>query len=84
MRGFGVTPSVFATEVQIQKIATELGMDPWEIRLINAYRKGDKSPTRRVLQSVALVEVLQKLAVKAGVDLPDHLKAMNSDERGWA
>ncbi len=83
MRGFGVTPSVFATEVQMGKIAAELGMDPWEIRLINAYRSGDQTPTRRVLNSVALVEVLQKLAQKAGVDLPDKLKAMNSKERGW-
>ena len=68
MRGFGVTPSVFATEVQINKVAAELGMDPWEVRFINAYRSGDQTPTRRVLNSVALVEVLQKLADKAGVD----------------
>jgi len=83
MRGFGVTPSVFATEVQINKIAAELGMDPWEIRFINAYRAGDLTPTRRVLNSVALVEVMQKLAEKAGIDLPDKLKAMSSKERGW-
>jgi CO/xanthine dehydrogenase Mo-binding subunit len=83
MRGFGVTPSVFATELQMDKIAQELGMDPWEVRFINAYRTGDQTPTRRVLNSVALVEVMQKLAEKAGVDLPDKLKAMNSKERGW-
>ena len=83
MRGFGVTPSVFATELQMDKIAEELGMDPWEARFINAYRTGDQTPTRRVLNSVALVEVMQKLAEKAGVDLPDKLKAMNSKERGW-
>lgn len=83
MRGFGVTPSVFATEVQINKIAAELRLDPWEVRFINAYRSGDHTPTRRVLNSVALVEVMQKLADKAGVDLPDKLKAMNSKERGW-
>lgn len=84
MRGFGVTPSVFATEVQIDKIAHELGMSPWEVRLMNAYRSGDMTPTRRVINSVALVEVLQKLAQKAGVSLPDKLKVMNSKERGWA
>ncbi len=83
MRGFGVTPSVFATDLQMDKIAQELGMDPWEVRFINAYRTGDQTPTRRVLNSVALVEVLQKLAKKAGVDLPDKLKNMNSKERGW-
>ena len=84
MRGFGVTPSVFATEVQIEKIAAELGMSPWKIRMINAYRKGDQTPTKRVLNSVALIEVLQKLAEKAVVDLPSDLTDMNSNERGWA
>ncbi len=82
MRGFGVTPACFATEVQINRIAEALGMDQWDIRFINAYRQGDQTPTRRVVDSVALVEVMQKLAEKAGVDLPDRLKAMTSSERG--
>ena len=83
MRGFGVTPSTFTTEVQMGKIAEALGMDPWEVRYINAYRKGDKTPTRRVINSVALIETMHKLAAKAGVDLPDRLKAMTSEKRGW-
>ena len=78
MRGFGVTPVAFATEVQMNKIAAALQMDPWEIRFINAYRKGDQMPTRRVLGSVALIEVMQALAEKVGVELPDRLKAMKS------
>jgi CO/xanthine dehydrogenase Mo-binding subunit len=82
MRGFGVTPACFATEVQINRIAKALGMDQWDVRFINAYRRGDQTPTRRVINSVALVEVMQKLAEKAGVDLPDRLKAMTSAERG--
>ncbi|NIQ39471.1 MAG: molybdopterin-dependent oxidoreductase [Proteobacteria bacterium] len=82
MRGFGVTPATFATEVQISKVAEAIGIDPWEIRFINAYRKGDQTPTRRVINSVALVEVMQKLAKKAGVDLPSRLRSMNSEKRG--
>ena len=82
MRGFGVTPATFATEVQMDMIATELGVDPWEIRFINAFRKGEHTPTRRDLNSVALVEVMQKLAEKAEVELPDKLKTMTSGERG--
>jgi len=81
MRGFGITPATFATEVQIEKIAIELGMDPWEIRFVNAFRKGEHTATRRVLNSVALVEVMQKLAEKTGVDLPDKLMTMTSAER---
>ena len=59
-------------------------MDPWEVRFINAYRKGEKTPTRRVINSVALIEVMQKLAEKAGVDLSGKLKTMTSAERGDA
>jgi len=82
MRGFGVTPTTFATEVQMNKIAEAVGVDPWEVRFINAYRRGEQTPTRRVLKSVALVEVMQKLAEKAGVELPSRIKAITSVERG--
>ena len=82
MRGFGITPATFSTEVQMDRIAEKVGMDPWEIRFLNAYRKGEQMATRRVLNSVALVEVMQKLAEKAGVDLPEKLKSMTSMERG--
>ncbi|MBF0531212.1 MAG: xanthine dehydrogenase family protein molybdopterin-binding subunit [Deltaproteobacteria bacterium] len=82
MRGFGITPAVYATEVQLNMIAAKLGKDPWEIRMINAIRNGEQTATRRVLDSVAMVEVLQNLAAKAGVNLPDHLKAMSSEKRG--
>jgi CO/xanthine dehydrogenase Mo-binding subunit len=82
MRGFGVTPATFATEVQMNKIASELNVDPWEIRFVNAFRKGEQTATRRVLNSVALVEVMKCLADKAGVDLPDKLKSVSSAERG--
>jgi CO/xanthine dehydrogenase Mo-binding subunit len=56
MRGFGVTTATFTTEVQMNKIAVMLGKDPWEIRFMNAYRTGDQMHTRRVLDSVALIE----------------------------
>jgi len=81
MRGFGVTPATFTTEVQMNKIATTIGMDPWEIRFINAYRNGDQMHTRRALDSVALVEVMHVLARKSGIELPNHLKAMTSAPR---
>jgi CO/xanthine dehydrogenase Mo-binding subunit len=82
MRGFGVTPATFAIEVQMNKIAAKLGMDPWEIRFINAYRNGDQLATRRKLDSVYLIETMQALAKKAGVSLPEKYMAMTSAERG--
>jgi CO/xanthine dehydrogenase Mo-binding subunit len=82
MRGFGVTPATFATEVQMDKIAAEVGVSPWELRFINAVRNGDTTATRRVLDSVHLIETMQALAKRAGVELPHRLTAMTSAERG--
>ena len=81
MRGFSINEANYATEVQMNRIAEAIGMDPWEIRFINAYRNGDKMPVGKVLDSVALVEVMQALAQKAGVDLPAKLKALTSAKR---
>ncbi|MHB0870609.1 MAG: xanthine dehydrogenase family protein molybdopterin-binding subunit [Chloroflexota bacterium] len=84
MRGFGVTPSTYATELQMNKMAEAIGMDPWEIRFVNAFRTGEQTPTRRALDSVALVEVMQALARRAEVELPARLMAMSSARReGW-
>lgn len=80
MRGFGVTPCSFAVEVHMEKIARKLGMDPFEFRMINALRKGEPTHTGSIPDSVAAVEVLQKLAETAGIKLPDRLKSMSSNE----
>ena len=46
MRGFGVTIADFALEVQMDKLARLIGMDPLEFRFINAYRDGDMKAHR--------------------------------------
>ncbi len=81
MRGFGVNEAAYACESQMNRIAAELGMDPLELRLINAYRNGDIMPNGHRLESVALVEVLQETARAAGIELPAHLQAMSSQAR---
>ena len=40
-RGFGAPQALFAAELQMNKLAEKLGMDPVEIRLKNALRDGD-------------------------------------------
>jgi CO/xanthine dehydrogenase Mo-binding subunit len=81
MRGFGVTPASFAIEVQMDKIAETVGMDPWEIRFINAYRNGDMKPHQKEVADATLVEVLQAAAKLVGHELPDRFLAMNSWDR---
>jgi CO/xanthine dehydrogenase Mo-binding subunit len=81
MRGFGVTPASFALEVQMDKIAETVGMDPWEIRFLNAYRNGDMKPYRKVTQDATLIETMQAAAKMVGHELPEHLLAMSSWDR---
>ena len=43
-RGFGVSQSCFATEMNINLLAEKVGIDPWEIRRRNAIKPGDVLP----------------------------------------
>jgi len=65
-RGFGAPQSLFAVERQMDKVARTLGLDPFEIRIRNAYRQGDLTPTGQVLkESVSAVAVLEKAKAAA-------------------
>jgi CO/xanthine dehydrogenase Mo-binding subunit len=81
MRGFGVTEASFALEMQMDRIARELGVDPWELRLRHAYRNGDDRPYRKTTEDATLVETIQAAAEMAGVELSAELRAMSSDDR---
>ena len=78
MRGFGLYQASFAFDVQIEKIAHTLGMDPWRIRFMNAVRDGDTSATQAELRNCALIEVMQAAAERAGIKLDDDLLKMSS------
>ena len=61
-RGFGVTQSAFAVESNMDILAHELGMDPIELRRINALRVGSVTSTGQVLrESLGLVECLDRV-----------------------
>ena len=47
-RGFGVTQSCFAVESALDEIAAELGIDPFEIRMLNALEPGDIMPNGQI------------------------------------
>ncbi len=58
-RGFGAPQVAFAYEMQIEKIAAELGIDPLEVRRRNMLREGDVTATGQTLTwSVGSQEVL--------------------------
>lgn len=81
MRGFAILPGSATEQIQMDRIAETIGIDPWEIRFINAWHDGDRTASGKVLDSVGLIEAMQATAELAGIDLPQHLKAMSSRER---
>jgi CO/xanthine dehydrogenase Mo-binding subunit len=81
MRGFGVTIADFALETQMDRIARELGIDPLELRLTNAYRDGDMRAHRKIVEGAALVEVIQRAAQLVGHELPAPYREMTSTNR---
>lgn len=66
MRGFGAPQICFAYESHMDTIANKLGMDPLEIRLINAYDESSASPTGQMLHSVAIKKSLNAAADRFG------------------
>jgi CO/xanthine dehydrogenase Mo-binding subunit len=81
MRGFGVTSVSFAVETHMSRIAHELGLDPFELRLKNANRKGDTSPNGVVYTDPSTVPTIQAVADELGVELPADYRALTSDPR---
>jgi CO/xanthine dehydrogenase Mo-binding subunit len=78
MRGFGVTGVDFALEVQMDKLAHLVGMDPMEFRLRNAYRDGDMKAHRRTAKNCALIECVQVAAAKARWPIREEFQRMSS------
>lgn len=71
-RGFGVTQSCFAAEMNLDLLAEKVGISPWEIRYRNAIRPGQVLPNGQIADdSTALAETLE--AVKDYYDA--HPKA---------
>ena len=66
MRGFGAPQTCFAYESHMDDIAAALGLDPLEIRLLNAFDEGSASPTGQVLQSVVVKQSLLDAAQRFG------------------
>jgi CO/xanthine dehydrogenase Mo-binding subunit len=83
MRGFGVTIGDFALEVQMDKLARLIGMDPLEFRFINAYRDGDMKAHQQVTEGAALIECMQEASILANwpVD-PRYLQMSSRQGRG--
>ncbi len=82
MRGFGVTIGDFALEVQMDKLAHLIGMDPIEFRILNAYRDGDPKAHGETTHGAALVETMQAASELAEWKISDTCTQASSLQRG--
>ena len=74
MRGFGVVQVCFAHEAQMDRLAAALGIDPLELRLLNALGPGDTLITGQKITGTApmteLLEALAEYPLPPGTDGP--------------
>ncbi len=73
MRGFGAVQTCFAGEAQMDKLADALGIDPIELRLLNAIEPGDSLPTGQVLTGSLPVAEVIRAAAAIPVPEPERL-----------
>jgi CO/xanthine dehydrogenase Mo-binding subunit/aerobic-type carbon monoxide dehydrogenase small subunit (CoxS/CutS family) len=67
-RSFGALQTQFATESHLDICAEKLGLDPFEIRRVNAMRDGATTHTKQALKSVSLLRALEAAEQASGWD----------------
>lgn len=71
-RGYGNPQATFAVESSIDQLAEAAGIDPVEIRLLNANQPGETTPQRFKITSCGLTECIEK--VRDGLSWEQHQK----------
>ncbi|MGD8605274.1 MAG: molybdopterin-dependent oxidoreductase, partial [Anaerolineales bacterium] len=90
-RGFGVLQSAFAIETAMDQLAEQLGIDPIEIRHINALQVGERTSTGQLLdESVGLLEcinqveaVMRRYYPKGEFFTPKPVEGKPNSRRAW-
>ena len=67
-RGFGGPQGMMLAEVVIEDIARYLNKDPLEIRRINFYKDGEKTPYGQTVEPSQIASIVEKLAKQADYD----------------
>ena len=87
MRGFGAPQSNFAHESLVDELADLLKIDPFELRLKNAFKLGSKTATGQVIdQSIGLWETMAETKKlfdwsRKRKPTPDPAEAKSADKR---
>jgi xanthine dehydrogenase molybdenum-binding subunit len=85
-RGYGVVQTYYALDIQMDEAAQKLGMDPAELKLKNAVRDGDYSPSGHPIVGHGLAD-----CIKRGMQEVDWKNRQNRGQspvnsrvkRGW-
>jgi xanthine dehydrogenase molybdenum-binding subunit len=59
-RGYGVTQSYYALDIQMDEAAERLGLDPAEVKLRNAVREGDLAPSGHPIVGHGLEDCIRR------------------------
>ncbi|NMC12472.1 MAG: xanthine dehydrogenase family protein, partial [Chloroflexi bacterium] len=92
-RGFGAPQGIFVAEMQINKLAAKIGMDPVEFRLKNALKAGDTLDVgTEPIDRISAIEVITAAAKKSGWQISAenkffpptlNLSDNKNKKRGW-
>ena len=64
IRGFGSVPGKFCSETQLDRAAKDIGVDPLEIRRINAVYPGYEAPGQYTFESCGLMPCIEKMQTR--------------------
>lgn len=81
-RGYGVVQTYYALDIQLDEAAEKLGLDPAELKLRNAVREGDLSPSGQPIVGHGLEDCIRR-----GMQETSWLERKTSEKgdlrRGW-
>ncbi|UQZ35371.1 xanthine dehydrogenase subunit D [Paenibacillus sp. PK3_47] len=84
-RGFGGNQAIFALEGQVDRLAEQLQLDPWELRRRNMRRYGDPGPLgQEIAQTHGAMQVWEALAASPLMKEAAGLRADAGEETAGA
>jgi xanthine dehydrogenase molybdenum-binding subunit len=83
-RGYGVTQTYYALDIQMDEAAERLGMDPAALKLKNAVREGDLSPSGHPIVGHGLEDCLKHgIQLVSWKEIRNRKKETGTLRRGW-
>jgi len=80
-RAYGSPQSFFASETVMDELAEKLGMDPLDLRYLNAYRPGDTLPSGQEPEVYSMTELLDMIRPKYQAALEEAEKLSTPEKK---